>query len=311
MITLGPFIIRSTHPDTPDGKFLHTGCSMEIFCDGILFQLPIYKDVAHMDGAYACFSDFYFPEPENGWPVDFTFRGWIHDKPTQYGRFIAVSPLLVEIFNQLQPAMAMEVFLRDFRAKIPVFCNNKTIWQELQPGEVNLTDNLSQLGFVVSSVNCYGVALNVDIAWAFPDDISGWKNITAGYIEFRPRCGKLNDGKWIGQRWQECIESHYFKRFAAVAPAKPIECLRGHEDIENLLKHFEWTKTTLHTEAELRQMRIAAVGDAPELWSKPKQLAEYLKSRELYSTQTGVSQIVKFLPGLLKQAGAEERSGEG
>lgn len=304
MLTLGPFIIPSTHPDTPDGKFRHTGFSMEIVCDDIHFQLPIYKDASHMEGAYSTFSDFYFPEPENGWPVDFTFR-WIHDKPTHYGRFVAVSPLLVEIFNQLRPGIAMEDCLRDFRANIPVFRDNFTSWRDIQPGELNLTDSLAKMGFVVSSVHCYGVSLNVDIAWAFPDDISGWKHITAGSIEFRPRCGKLNDGKWLGQWWQERIESHYFKRFAAVAPAKPIECLRGHEDIENLLKHFEWTKTTLHTEAELRRMRVEAVGDAPELWSQPKQLAEFLKRRELYSAQTGVSQIMKFLPGLLKQAGAE------
>lgn len=259
-----------------------------------------------MDGAYSTFSDFYFPEPEDGWPVEFTFH-WIHDKPTQYGRFVAVSPLLVEIFNQLLPATAMDEFLRDFRANIPVSRDKLASFRDLSPGEVNLTDNLAKQGFVVSSVDCFGVSLNVDIAWAFADNISGWKHITAGYIEFRPRCGKLNDGKWGGLRWHECIESHYFKRFAAIAPAKPIECLQGQEDIENLLKHFEWTKTTLHTETELRRMRIEAIGDAPELWSQPKQLAEFLKSRELYSVQTSVSQIMKFLPGLLKQAENTER----
>ena len=80
MITLGPFIITSTHPDTPDEKFRHTGYSMEIVCDDTLFQLPIYRDSSHINGDHATFSDFYFPEPENGWPVEFTFR-WFHDKP--------------------------------------------------------------------------------------------------------------------------------------------------------------------------------------------------------------------------------------
>lgn len=305
MISLGPFLIPSSHPDTPDGKFRHTGFSMELVCDGILFQLPIYKDASHMDGQYATFDEFYFPEPENGWPVEFTFR-WMHDKPTPYGRFVAISPLLAEIFNTLKPAMAMEDFLRDFRANIPINCNSRCELNEIPPNQVTLTETLTELGFIVSSVDCFGVALNVNIAWSFHDEISGWKNITAGYIEFRPRCGKLNDGKWLGQRWQECIESHYFKRFAAVAPPKPIQCLRGAEDIENLLTRFEWSTTTRHSESELRQMRMEAIRKNPELWSKPKQLAELLKSRELYSRQTGVSQIMKFLPGLIQQAGNKE-----
>lgn len=299
MIPLGPFLIASSHPDTPDGKFRHTGFSMELVCDGLLFQLPIYKDVSHVDGAQATFSDFYFPEPENGWPVDFTFRG-IHDKDTFYSRFVSISPLLVAIYNTLKPVTPMEGFLRDFRANIPVPCNGVADWRSLPPDEIKLTDNLAELGFVVASVDSYGVSLNVDIAWSFHDDNPGWKNVTAGYIEFRPRCGKLNDGKWIGQRWQECIESHFFKRFAAVAPAKPIQCLRGSEDIENLLKHFEWTTTTRHSEATLRQMRLEAIQKNPELWSEPKQLAETLKLEDLYSRNTSTSQIVKFLPGLLK-----------
>lgn len=302
MITLGPFIIKSNHRDTPDGRFRHTGFSMEIFCNDILFQLPIYKDASHMNGDHVTFADFYFPEPENGWPVDFTFR-WIHDKPTSYGRFVAVSPLLVEIFNQLRPVFAMEEFLRDFRSKIKVPSNSTSCWRELKPGEVKLTENLNKLGFIASAVDSYGVTLNLDISWSFHDGLSAWHCITAGYIEFRPRCGKLNEGKWIGRRWQECIESHYFKRFANVAPSKPIQCLRGSEDIENLLKHFEWNTTTRHSESELRQMRIEVIRKAPQLWGKPKELAELLKSHELYSRNTSNSQIMKFLPGLLLQAG--------
>jgi hypothetical protein len=299
MVTLGPFLIKSTHPDTPDGKFRHTGFRMELVCDDLLFELPIFKDVAHVDGAQATFSDFYFPEPENGWPVEFIFR-WIHDKPTPYGRFVSISPLLVAIYNTLKPVTPMESFLRDFRTNIPVPSNGINDWRLLPPDEIKLTDKLAELGFVVSSVDSYGVSLNVDIAWSFQDDTSAWKNVTAGYIEFRPRCGKVNDGKWIGQRWQECIENHFFKRFAAVAPAKPIQCFRGPEDIENLLKHFEWTNTTRHSEAKLRQMRIEAIRNSPELWSQPRQLAELLKREDLYSRNTSTSQIVKFLPGLLE-----------
>ena len=157
-------------------------------------------------------------------------------------------------------------------------------------------------------MDCFGVSLNVDIAWSFRDDTSNWKNVSSGYIEFRPRCGKLNDGKWVGQRWQECIESHFFKRFSAVAPAKPIQCLRGPEDIENLLKHFEWSKITRHSEAELRQMRIDTIRKNSELWSHPKQLVELLKREGLYSLNTSTSQIVKFLPGLMESIRSSQDS---
>lgn len=305
MITIGPFVIPSAHPDTPDQCFRHTGFSMELVCDGLLFELPIYKDASHMDGQFVTFDEFYFPEPENGWPVEFMYK-WIHDKPTRDGRFVAISPLLVEIFNQLRPGMAMEDFLRDFRAAIPISKNSRSDWREPQHGEINLTENLANLGFVASSVYFHGVTLNVDVAWSFQDDNSGWKNITAGFIEFRPRCGKLNDGKWIGQRWKECIESHYFARFAAVAPKKPIDSLRSAADIENLLKHYEWTNTTRHSEAEIRQMRLKAIQKTPELWPTPKKLAEHLKNEELYSRNTSTSQIVKFLPTLLQEVVTEK-----
>jgi hypothetical protein len=301
MIPLGPFLITSTHPDTPDGYFLHTGFSMELVCDGMLFQLPIYKDASPVAVGRATFADFYFPEPEDGWPVEINLRGF-HEKPAPNGRFVAVSPVLVAIYNTLKPVTPMEDFLHDFRANIPVPCNGVADWRDLPPDEVKLTRELADLGFVVSAAYCWGVALKVDIAWSFQDEIPGWKNINAGYIEFRPRCGNLNDGQWVGQKWQECIESHFFKRFAAVAPAKPIQCLRGPEDIDNLLKHFEWTDTTRHSEAELRQMRIDAIRKAPELWDEPKLLAELLRSEGLYSRRTGTSQIVKFLPGLLNVA---------
>lgn len=307
MITIGPFIIPSTHPDTPDGCFRHTGFSMELVCDGLLFELPIYKNASHLNGQFASFDDFYFPEPEDGWPVDFVFKG-IHDKPTRYGRFVAISPLLVEIFNQLRPGMPMEDFLRDFRTAIPIFKNSRSEWREPQHGEINLTENLENLGFVVSSVYLHGVTLNVDVAWSFQDDHSGWKNISAGFIEFRPRCGKLNDGKWIGQRWKECIESHYFARLAAVAPKKPIDSLRSAGDIENLLNHYEWTNTTRHSEAEIRQMRIEAIQKNPELGATPKKLAEHLRREDLYSRNTSTSQIVKFLPGLFESIPATPQS---
>ena len=202
----------------------------------------------------------------------------------------------------------MEDFLRDFRTKIPVPSNGITDWRLLPPDEIKLTENLADLGFVVSAVDCFGVSLNVDIAWSFRDDTSNWKNVSSGYIEFRPRCGKLNDGKWVGQRWQECIESHFFKRFSAVAPAKPIQCLRGPEDIENLLKHFEWSKITRHSEAELRQMRIDTIRKNSELWSHPKQLVELLKREGLYSLNTSTSQIVKFLPGLMESIRSSQDS---
>ena len=185
--------------------------------------------------------------------------------------------------------------------------NGVTDWRLLPQDEIKLTDKLTDLGFVIASVDCFGVSLNVDIAWSFHDETSGWKNVTAGYIEFRPRCRKLNDGKWIGQRWQECIESHYFARFAAVAPKKPIDSLRSAEDIANLLKHYEWTNTTRHSEAEIRQMRIEAIQNNPELWATPKKLAEHLKNEDLYSRNTSTSQIVKFLPGLLESLRATQR----
>lgn len=197
----------------------------------------------------------------------------------------------------------MEDILREFRSAIRVPCNGTCEWREITGPKITLTDRLAESGFVLSSAYCFGVTLSANIAWSFQDDYSGWQNITAGFLEFRPRCGKLNDGKWIGQRWHENIENHFFERFATIAPRTPKDCFRGPEDIENLLTHFEWATTTRHSEPELRQMRIEAIQKAPELWAKPKELAELLKRKDLYSRSTSSSQIVKFLPALIEKAG--------
>lgn len=301
MIAFGPFLTRSEQPDLQIERFTHTGYSMELVVDGEHHLTPIYRDVSHMNGQYSSFDDFYFPEPQHGWPVDFRFRG-IHERHAHTGLLVAISPLLKEIFHALKPAIKLEDFLREFRSLIPVSTNREP-GRIYKPNRVvNLTDELASQGYTVADIISYGTRLTVDIAWSFADDYPGWQNIAAAHMDFRPRCGKLNDGKWSRHGWRERIEDHFYNRFEAIQPNKPIECFRSEEDIENLLTHFDWTPTTRHSEQEIRQMRVEFVNKSRQLWETPKELAAALQRAELYSRSTSLHQIVKFLSSLMEEA---------
>lgn len=304
-IILGPFITPCEAPDLSDEAFSHTGYGMELVVDGLHHMLPIYRDAAHQDGRYAAFGDFYFPEPEIGWPVEFIFRGF-HEKLTSTGRLVSVSPLVAEVFRALKAAIALEDFLREFRRSIPVSSNHEPGWVYEPQCAVDLTEELALEGYMVAGIMAYGVSLRVDIAWCFRDDYQGWQKVDAGQMEFRPRCGRLNDGKWNRLRWRECIEDHFNNSFEALAPDKPVDCFRTERDIENLLSHFEWTPTTLHNAAEIRRMKVELVASARHLWESPRELAELLQKEALFSRNTSVHQIVKFLPSLIAEADSVE-----
>jgi hypothetical protein len=304
MIVFGPFLTRSEHPDYDAEGFMHTGYSMEMVVDDTHHLLPIYRDESYLGCKLSPLDDYCFPEPPMGWPVEFTFLGF-HDKPMNYGRMVSVSPLLMEIFQTLKPAVGLEDFLRDFRKTLPVSASRELGWLRKPKLDVRLAENLSETGFSVAGILSYGVSLTVDIAWCFEDDYDGWQKIDAGQMEFRPRCGKLNNGKWNRLKWRETIENHFCNRFASIAPSKPIDCFRSKEDIENLLAHFEWTPTTRHSEAEIRQMRVELVKSARHLWASPKELATLLQKEGLYAESTSLHQIVKFLPSLMTASEGE------
>lgn len=307
MIVFGPFLTRSEHPDFLADELAHTGYSMELVAYDEHHMLPIYRHAGYLNDRNATFDDFYIPEPHNGWPVDFRFQS-VHAKQKHSGLFVGISPLLREVFQTLRPATNLEEFLREFRSLIPVSSSR-------QPGSsykpnctVNLTETLAASGYNVASIMSYGTGLSVDIAWSFSDAYPGWQNIAAAHMDFRPRCGILNEGKWIRPRWRTRIEDHFYNRFEAVQPRKPIDCFRTEQDIENLLSHFEWTLTTRHSEAEIRKMRVELVLSTRQLWESPKELAALLQKECLYAESTSIHQIVKFLPSLLAEARNQDQN---
>ena len=301
MIVFGPFLTRSEHPGLIIDRFTHTGYSMEMVVDDSHYLLPIYRDESLLGCKLSPLDDYCFHEPPTGWPVEFMFRGF-HVKPTTQGRMVSVSPVLMEIFRSLKPAVGLEKFLREFRNSLHVSTSREAGWLCTPKRDVLLTEELAAKGFVVAGITNFGVTLTVDIAWCFGDNYDGWQKIDAGQMEFRPRCGELNNGKWNPLRWRECIEDHFEVRLRAIAPNKPIECFRSEKDIENLLSHFEWTPTTRHSEQEIRRMRVELVNGSRHLWETPKELAAALQRAQLYSQSTSLHQIVKFLPSLMKEA---------
>jgi hypothetical protein len=67
--------------------------------------------------------------------------------------------------------------------------------------------------------------------------------------------------------------------------------------------------TTQHSAQEIREMRIELIKSARHLWESPKDLAALLQKEGLYSQNTSIHQVVKFLPSLITEVGARLAGG--
>ena len=299
MIALGPFLSESKHPDFIEDDLQHSGYSLELVVHDQHYLHPIYKDVSYWRREKPGFRDFYLGESDIGWPLEFDLHGF-HKKQTPNGKQLAcISPLLRAIYTDFELVGLIEDFLREFRSSVCVSSNHDPRSPYVPVHEIGLIRELADQGFSVGEVRSYGATLNVDIVWSFRDEYAGWQKILAGFIEFRPRCGELRNGKWVDLRWKECIEDLFVNRFRSIAPEVPNDCFSA-KDLDNVLAHFEWTPTTLRSENELRTLRFQLVRDSSQIWHDPHELARLLQSEGLYSQRTSIWQIVRGLPRLIQ-----------
>lgn len=187
--------------------------------------------------------------------------------------------------------------LNEFKIKCFDSCN-------VDPLSIALIPELVELGFGVDCVISTERIMHVYLAkWDSHDMIEKNISLRIGVVkmEFKPTpTKKLNCGKWHEPRdYSVCsILLEVLKSYGINDPA---DCFIQSGKKE-LLTHFKWSKLAMMTNKEARSARIGFIQDNLYLASDIKSLAEALKNAELYSPNTSMSQIRKFLPGLLDEA---------
>ena len=158
-----------------------------------------------------------------------------------------LSPLLREIFLHEPAPGALQLFLRELRAKVALYERCSPYRPER---EVQLTPRLHNQGYRVVEVCHYGTRLTVELGFCFGDALSEWQHVDIIGMSFYLRGGELTCGKWEHSR-PECIQDILGKQFREIAPKQPLDCFANSQDIRSLKDHVEWSKLLLLTAAEV------------------------------------------------------------
>lgn len=294
---LGPFLTRVSEPGEVIDGFQATGWQIECASPEEVMNMPIVRHFRSWRPTEPELSDYMVREADL--PCD-TPR-WSHQQSLWCNEcLVEIGPVLAALYAQtpdLRPATDVLAELRDC---LPLFGHS---WREF--GSWLLDREGHAAGFRILDVHPYGRRLLVEIGWLFPQDRQAeapqaWLWVCG--IEFRPKPdGTLNAGKW-----QLPGESHegslLYPSLRTMAPSDPVTILPEATQ-RRLLGAFEWTPLVRMTGAEARRARVEFVRSHAELIETPKDLATALKGAGLYSPDTTLHQIVKFLPSLVQEAG--------
>jgi hypothetical protein len=224
---------------------------------------------------------------------------------TPKGTFLPLGSFVCALYSHFPKSRSVFEFLSDIRANLPLRENFSR--REFTRPEF-VCPALSGAGFEIVSVSSYGRRVWASLAWTYPQkrftsdptDI-----LSVGSLVFRP----MPNGDLKGESWP----TEHNRRFEELLwhSARTLcngESIRALSDDGKrfVLSTFEWTPLARMTTSEARSARLAFIAEHPELHHAPKDLANALKAGGLYSPDTTVSQIVKFIKNVLSK-GVEER----
>lgn len=254
------------------------------------FSVPIF--LADPFGTKLIYwSSFYFPADFA--PVDYRYHDSADVTAMPSRQFIRLECLLDALHEKSQGAVRVDLFLKEllthYEVKEAAFINPEVC-------SIPVVEAAQKHGIFVARVASYGRTLSVSISRRI-----GASSVKINDIHFRPKPdGTIGPGGF--HEWDRFgINRLFWELFKTLKIERPYD-LFPPQSLELLLSHFEWSKLARMTNREARQARISLVRLHPALWDQPKDLATLLKKDELYSEDTGISQIVKFLPGLIKEA---------
>jgi hypothetical protein len=290
---LGPYSTRREKPISIDESIDNTGCVLEFSTSAEPYTLQIFR----LTGSFPTsdFARYVVKERQIPFGIEcFPFQ--VRDLPG--GPYISLSAFLAELYTFFPDARSVKSCLADLAESL---CLPSNLDDNVGAREPIMLPTLAiGGGYHVSSVFPYGRRIFVDFAWSTPQADQAHRGMTvqAGGADFRPRPDRsLGPGKWITHR-THCIEAFLFGDLRRLAGGPPVNLFRKENQFA-LLDEFEWTPLTLMTAKQARNARIEFIRNHPALVPNHKELAKALKQAQLYSDDTSVSQICRFLPSML------------
>jgi hypothetical protein len=297
MICLGPYLVPSRSETSTSSELFSTGTALEFATEVEAHHIPIFRKVRPWGTDQIDIDDLVLHEDS----LCFDINYWPHHTvQTSAGKFFPLTSLICALYETLNPPRAVTSLLADFREH---FEFSGTYSRREPEGRTFVCERLAQLGFELTHAFSHGRSVLAHLGWSFPQDRDSTKSggvIHACYFEFRPQPdGTLNLGKWprpeqIGLPYHlvkianRCVADHPIRAFSKTGLAF-------------ILSNFEWTPLARMTPKEARTARIQFIRKNSSLISDPRKLAEALRSAGLYSENTSISQIQKFLLGLIDE----------
>jgi hypothetical protein len=290
---LGPYVTSRSRPSAVDDDLESTGCVLEFSTPDEAHTLEI---VRHRRYSFQRrdFASYLIREIEMPFGIDcFQFQV----KDLAGGPYITLSAFLAALYDLYDRATPIRRFFTDLAEILPF--EDKAVLS-LEDSKYPLRPEIRTKGYRVGSVMPYGRRILVYFVWmATPSSTSDSPFIlNLGGADFRPRPDRsLGSGKWHVPR-DHFIETHLFRKLCFLSNGAPAKVFTE-QACSQLLADFDWSPLALMTPKQAREARLDFVRKHPELVLDHKALAKAMKSAQLYSDDTSVSQICKFLPSLL------------
>lgn len=289
----GPYSSRRGEPHSLDDSVRNTGCALEFSTSAEAYNLEIFQigGVLYKDEFFGS-----YVVREGQIPFGIACHPYQFKDHLVAGPYVTLSAFLSELYCFYPSARSIKKFLADLGETLCLPTLNETPDRSMS---APLRSEFVAAGYSVESVSAYGRRLLVDFEWTAPAPLDRrGLTVQAGGVDFRPRADKsLGVGKWITLR-PHYVEQLIFDDLRELAKGVPLDVFSavGHD---TLLSQFDWTPLALMTAKQARIARIEFVRNHSELVSDPRALAKALKEAGLYSDDTSVSQICRFLPSLL------------
>ena len=297
MVVLGPFFNETSYPDFEELKLRHTGFSVEFTRGPAQFSLPIYQECRFWQDDRVYLRDLFVWIEGDAWPFAFDCRNF-QVRESLAGPFVQLDAFLHGVFSELGPKVGFREIVAEllslFRWPIP----------EVLPAETKIVLNqrLSQNGFRMGHIRPSVSSLYVEFVCSLILADGCEFPIRATAAEFRPKQGRLGDGKWMPSMLQESVEALVWEDFKRHFDGSPREALLDAKQEALLLEHFEWSNVTLMSAQELVEARRQLVQQCPPSMEE-KEVAALLQKQRLYSDYTSLSQIRRMVAKLRRTGG--------
>lgn len=295
-VVIGPYIVRERSACSSYEHVEATGYAIEFSTPDRVHRLPIFRC-----GKYSFemgnFSAYAVRNSDIPFEVTcFNFQV----KELEGGPYITLSAFLAEMYQLHDGLTPIKRMFVDLAEALPF---KDACRREINSEAYPLINEVETAGYAISSVMPYGRRIFVDFCWRVPTAVAqeNPRLIGLGSAAFRPRPDKrLDTGKWMPFR-KHFVESLLWSELRGFGEGKPLVVLAEVTQVR-ILSEFDWTPLALMTSKQAREARIQFVRANRQLISDTKLLARALKQAHLYSDDTSVSQIRKFLPSLLMAA---------